>query len=155
MSAPDAEYQPTDVGAELPAGTDTTQDDYKSRTGQSHISVVSDSANIEDPIDPKTADSDEQLGMFASPISDLMLTMIQSRMTLTPSTKATSFRAERVVLRRPVATESPATRRGFLQTMEQVLSLVDQIRWCMDICAALDICSFYAIRRLNLNVLNH
>ena len=62
MSAPDAEYQPVDAGAEGPNGADTTQDDYKSRTGQSAVPVVSDSANIEDPIDAKTADSDAQLG---------------------------------------------------------------------------------------------
>jgi hypothetical protein len=62
MSAPDAEYQPADTGSEVPAGADTTQDDYKSRPGQSEIPVVSDSANIEDPVDAGTADSDAQLG---------------------------------------------------------------------------------------------
>lgn len=55
MSAPDSEYQP---------GTaDTTQNDYKSRTGQGEIPVVGDDATIEDPIDAQTADSDDQLGM--------------------------------------------------------------------------------------------
>jgi hypothetical protein len=67
MSAPDAEYQPVDAGAEGPNGADTTQDDYKSRTGQSAVPVVSDSANIEDPIDANTADSDAQLGEKPSP----------------------------------------------------------------------------------------
>jgi len=61
MSAPDAEYQLGDAGAEVPAGADTTQDDYKSRTGQGHVPVVSDSTNIEDPIDANSADSDAQL----------------------------------------------------------------------------------------------
>lgn len=55
MSAPDSEYQP---------GTaDASQDDYKSRTGQSEIPVVGDGTRIEDPIDANTADSEEQLGM--------------------------------------------------------------------------------------------
>lgn len=63
MSAPDAEYQPADAGAERPTGADTTHDDYKSRTGQSEIPVVSDSTNIEDTIDSNTADSDAQLGI--------------------------------------------------------------------------------------------
>ena len=67
MSAPDAEYQPVDAGAEGPNGADTTQDDYKSRTGQSTIPVVSDSTNIEDPIDANTADSDAQLGEQSTP----------------------------------------------------------------------------------------
>ena len=61
-TAPDDNYQPADVGAEAATGADTTQDDYKSRTGQSHIPVVGDSTNVEDPIDANTADSDEQLG---------------------------------------------------------------------------------------------
>lgn len=36
--------------------------DYKSRTGQSEIPVQADDKPVEDPIDPETADSDEQLG---------------------------------------------------------------------------------------------
>lgn len=36
--------------------------DYVSRPGQSEIKVQSDSASVEDPIDPAIADSDEQLG---------------------------------------------------------------------------------------------
>jgi hypothetical protein len=62
MSAPEAEYQPADAGSELPTGTDTTQDDYKSRPGQNEIPVVSDSTDIKDRIDTNTADSDAQLG---------------------------------------------------------------------------------------------
>lgn len=54
MAASEAEYQP--------ASTDTIQDDYVSRPGQNEVPVVSDSSNIEDPIDSSTADSDEQLG---------------------------------------------------------------------------------------------
>lgn len=63
-TAPDAEYQPTTVGAETSTSADTTQDDYKSRTGQGHIPVVSDSTNVEDPINENNADSDEQLGVY-------------------------------------------------------------------------------------------
>ncbi|KAF2716369.1 hypothetical protein K431DRAFT_307855 [Polychaeton citri CBS 116435] len=45
----------------IPSG-DAVDNNYKSRTGQSHIPVQSDEAPIEDPIDADTADSDEQLG---------------------------------------------------------------------------------------------
>ncbi|KAF2167212.1 hypothetical protein M409DRAFT_22641 [Zasmidium cellare ATCC 36951] len=39
-----------------------TENEYTSRTGQkSHIPVQSDDATVEDPIDPATADSDQQL----------------------------------------------------------------------------------------------
>lgn len=46
-----------------PAGN-SQDNDYVSRTGQSEIPVQKDEAQIEDPIDAATADSDEQLGMF-------------------------------------------------------------------------------------------
>ncbi len=48
--------------------------DYKSRTGQSHIPVQSDDAPVADPIDPATADSDETLGKFppSAPSGDLL-----------------------------------------------------------------------------------
>jgi hypothetical protein len=36
--------------------------DYKSRTGQSEVPVQGDDKPVEDPINPETADSDEQLG---------------------------------------------------------------------------------------------
>ena len=62
MSAPTDEYQPGTEGLEGGHTADTVQDDYKSRTGQSHIPVVSDNAGVEDPIDAGTADSDAQLG---------------------------------------------------------------------------------------------
>ncbi|EXJ56874.1 hypothetical protein A1O7_07218 [Cladophialophora yegresii CBS 114405] len=61
MSAPGDEYQPGDEGVEAAHTADTTQNDYKSRTGQSHIPVVGDETNVEDPIDERTADSDAQL----------------------------------------------------------------------------------------------
>lgn len=61
-TAPGDEYKPTSEGVEGSAGPDTSQNDYKSRTGQSAIPVQSDEAPVEDPIDAKTADSDEQLG---------------------------------------------------------------------------------------------
>ena len=62
MSAPTDEFQPAGDGLEGSTNPDTTQNDYKSRTGQSQIPVVGDEANIEDPIDGNTADSDAQLG---------------------------------------------------------------------------------------------
>lgn len=62
---PGDEYQPSDdTGVERGQNPDTTQDDYKSRTGQSEIPVQSDSAPVDDPIDAATADSDEQLGVY-------------------------------------------------------------------------------------------
>ena len=66
MSSADDQYEQQNdvVGGDVPAG-DAGDDDYKSRTGQSHIPVQSDNAPVEDPIDPATADSDETLGMSA------------------------------------------------------------------------------------------
>lgn len=57
MSNPEADYK---------EGDDVTaQNDYESRTGQKdHIPVVKDDADVEDPIDANTADSDAQLGML-------------------------------------------------------------------------------------------
>lgn len=49
------------MSADIPQG-DVMDNDYKSRTGQSHIPVQGDEKPVEDPIDPATADSDEQLG---------------------------------------------------------------------------------------------
>ena len=71
LSADDQYEQQNDaVGGDVPAG-DAADNDYTSRTGQSHIPVQSDSKAIEDPIDPNTADSDEQLGQSSSrPDSD-------------------------------------------------------------------------------------
>jgi hypothetical protein len=57
MSAPQADYQEDSTTA-------PSQNDYKSRPGQSEIKVVSDEADIEDPIDGNVADSDAQLGEF-------------------------------------------------------------------------------------------
>ena len=56
----DKEYQPETTTGEA------TQDDYVSRTGQKQANnpVQDDNAPVEDPIDPATADSDEQLGML-------------------------------------------------------------------------------------------
>ncbi|KAI9811299.1 MAG: hypothetical protein M1832_000913 [Thelocarpon impressellum] len=64
MSAsPDDQYeQQNDVtGGDVPAG-DSKEDGYVSRTGQkTHVPVQSDEEPVEDPIDPATADTDEQL----------------------------------------------------------------------------------------------
>lgn len=46
---------------DIPAGV-ARDNDYVSRSGQSQIPVQKDEAPIEDPIDPATADTDEQLG---------------------------------------------------------------------------------------------
>ena len=46
---------------DIPQG-DVVDNDYKSRPGQSEIPVQADQKPVEDPIDPQTADSDEQLG---------------------------------------------------------------------------------------------
>ncbi|KUJ07629.1 uncharacterized protein LY89DRAFT_601276 [Mollisia scopiformis] len=50
------------VSGDAPAG-DAQDNDYVSRQGQKGgpIPVQSDGASVEDPIDPNTADSDEQL----------------------------------------------------------------------------------------------
>ena len=67
MSSADDQYEQQNdmTGGDVPSG-DAIDNDYKSRTGQSHIPVQRDEAPVEDPIDPKTADSDEQLGMCPS-----------------------------------------------------------------------------------------
>lgn len=64
MSSADHHYEQQNdkTGGDVPAG-DPVDNDYKSRTGQSHIPVQSDTAPVEDPIDPTTADSDETLGI--------------------------------------------------------------------------------------------
>ena len=48
------------VGGDVPVGLDS-DNDYKSRTGQSHIPVQSDDAGIESGVNPATEDSDAQL----------------------------------------------------------------------------------------------
>ncbi|OJD39833.1 uncharacterized protein BKCO1_200047 [Diplodia corticola] len=45
---------------DVPAGI-ARDNDYVSRTGQSEIRVQKDEAPVDDPIDPATADTDEQL----------------------------------------------------------------------------------------------
>lgn len=63
MSSADDKYeqQNDQVSGDAPAG-DAQDNDYVSRPGQGEIKVQSDSAKVEDPIDPATADSDAQLG---------------------------------------------------------------------------------------------
>ena len=65
MSSADDQYEiQNDVTTgDVPAG-DSIDNDYSSRTGQSHIPVQKDEADVEDPIDPATADSDETLRMY-------------------------------------------------------------------------------------------
>jgi len=66
MSSADDQYeaQNDQVSGDVPAG-DSQDNDYVSRTGQKQgpIPVQSDNADVEDPVDPNTADSDEQLGL--------------------------------------------------------------------------------------------
>lgn len=65
MSADDRYEEVNDqVPSDVPSG-DKGDNDYASRTGQSEIPVVKDEAQIEDPINPDNADSDEQLGMVS------------------------------------------------------------------------------------------
>lgn len=66
----DDQYKQTnDLSSDGPAG-DAVDNDYASRTGQSHIAVQKDEAPVEDPID-QTADSDETLGMPSLPLIDI------------------------------------------------------------------------------------
>jgi hypothetical protein len=64
MSAPEAEFRDqADPGVEAPQAQDIMQNDYKSRTGQSHIPVIGDNAPVEDNIGSReSANSDAQLG---------------------------------------------------------------------------------------------
>jgi len=48
---------------QIPAG-DARDNDYASRTGQSHIPVQRDEAPVEDPYNSVDADSDQQLGNY-------------------------------------------------------------------------------------------
>ena len=65
MSSADDQYEQANdaVSGDVPSG-DVQDNDYASRTGQSEIPVQKDSAPVEDPIDPATADSDKMLGKF-------------------------------------------------------------------------------------------
>ncbi|KAI9724330.1 MAG: hypothetical protein M1812_000398 [Candelaria pacifica] len=68
----DDQYEQTNdaVGAGVPAG-DSKDNDYASRTGQSHIPVQKDEKPVEDPIDPATADSDATLGQLNVSLSSI------------------------------------------------------------------------------------
>ena len=60
MSADDSyEAQNDRTGGDIPSG-DVKSDDYVESKGP--IPVQKDDAPVEDPIDPNTADSDQQLG---------------------------------------------------------------------------------------------
>jgi len=67
MSSDDQYEQQNDAMAgtnDVPAGN-SKDNDYASRTGQSHIPVQTDDAPVEEsPYKAETADSDAQLGMF-------------------------------------------------------------------------------------------
>lgn len=67
MSSADDQYEQQNdrVSGDAPAG-DAQDNDYVSRPGQTEILVQSDNAAVDDPIDPNTADSDEQLGKYPS-----------------------------------------------------------------------------------------
>jgi len=72
-SADDQYEQQNDMtGGDVPSG-DKMENDYASRTGQSHIPVQKDDVPVNDPIDPATADSDEILGTSAFPRSSCFL----------------------------------------------------------------------------------
>lgn len=66
MSSPDDQYEhQNDFTSDAPIGS-VSDNNCKSRTGQSQIPVRKDDAPVEDPINSATADSDETLGMFIS-----------------------------------------------------------------------------------------
>jgi hypothetical protein len=46
------------------SGENYSDNDYKSRTGQQHIPVQRDDVTVESPYNSRTADSDEQLGIY-------------------------------------------------------------------------------------------
>jgi len=65
-SADDRYEQQNDAtGGDIPSGKNVNND-YVSRTGQNQIPVQQDEAPVHDPIDPATADSDQQLGENAA-----------------------------------------------------------------------------------------
>ena len=65
LAAADDQYEAQNdiTSGDAPAG-DSVDNDYASRTGQSHIPVLKDEKEIEDPIDPATADSDATLSKY-------------------------------------------------------------------------------------------
>ena len=52
------------MSSDAPAGAGISDNDYKSRTGQSEIPVVGDNQIEQGGVDPATEDSDETLGML-------------------------------------------------------------------------------------------
>lgn len=60
------EAQNDPSGGDVPSG-DVKIDDYVESKGP--VPVVSDDAPINDPIDPKTADTNAQLGMYCTVLS--------------------------------------------------------------------------------------
>lgn len=111
-----------------PAG-DAKDNSYVSRTGQNQIPVQKDEAPVADPINPATANTDEQLGQFYLPLpSVLLLSHIFSVRYVTdpspsqpvttpkPSTPTTLSTADALAVPSPVGhTPSRATRRGCLR----------------------------------------
>ena len=68
MSSADDQYEEMNdrVTGDAPTG-DAVDNSYTSRTGQYQIPVQKDEKPVEDPINPATADSDEQLGTLFFP----------------------------------------------------------------------------------------
>jgi hypothetical protein len=52
------------MSSDAPAGDGISDNEYKSRTGQSEIPVVGDNSAVEGGVDPATEDSDATLGML-------------------------------------------------------------------------------------------
>ena len=67
MSADDRYEPDNDASAEDAPSGNVKDNSHVSRTGQRHVPVVKDDAEIEDPIDPATADSDQTLGTVIMP----------------------------------------------------------------------------------------
>jgi hypothetical protein len=62
MSGEESHETTAQLGPDVPTGEGIQDQDYKSRTGQSHIPVVGDNVNLKgEGVDPRTADSDQML----------------------------------------------------------------------------------------------
>ncbi|TDZ41470.1 hypothetical protein CTRI78_v009584 [Colletotrichum trifolii] len=59
-SWPQSDEKASSLPADAPEGQ-VYDDSYASRSGQDSVPVIKDDAQVEDPVDPATADSDKQL----------------------------------------------------------------------------------------------
>lgn len=117
--------------ADIPSG-EYSDNDYKSRTGQSEIPVVSDGDVTNN--DVANPDSDEQLGMLSS-FFELQFRMLmfrsQPEMIPTLLMRVTSSTQRLVVLSHLEATQSLAMRRVYHRMMAQA-QLLSRCSWTCD-----------------------